>query len=150
MRLKLIRIYKGKEYTIGRLYVDGVYFCDTLEDTDRGLSSAMLHGTILKKKVPGKTAIPTGTYFIDMATVSPRFKSRKWAKPYGGRVPRLQGVRGFDGVLIHVGNTAGDTDGCILVGKNKVKGKVLDSTATYVKLFELLDKAEDYNTITIE
>ena len=150
MRLKLVRIFKGKEYTIGRLYIDGVYFCDTLEDTDRGLSSAMLHGTILKKKVPGKTAIPTGTYFIDMATVSPRFKSRKWAKPYGGRVPRLQGVRGFDGVLIHVGNTAGDTDGCILVGKNKVKGKVLDSTATYVKLFELLDKAEDYNTITIE
>ena len=150
MRLKLVRIFKGKDYTIGRLYVDGVYFCDTLEDTDRGLSSAMLHATILKKKVPGKTAIPTGTYLVDMATVSPRFKSRKWAKPYGGRVPRLQGVRGFEGVLIHVGNTAGDTDGCILVGKNKVKGKVLDSTATYLKLFELLDKAEDYNTITIE
>ena len=150
MRLKLVRIYKGKDYTIGRLYVDGVYFCDTLEDTDRGLSSAMTHYEIMVRKVKGKTAIPRGTYFIDMATVSPRFKSRKWAKPYGGRVPRLQGVRGFEGVLIHVGNTAGDTDGCILVGKNKVKGKVLDSTATYLKLFELLDKAEDYNTITIE
>ena len=149
MILKLVRIFKGKDYTIGRLYIDGVYFCDTLEDTDRGLSSAMLNGTILKKKVPGKTAIPTGTYFIDMATVSPRFKSRKWAKPYGGRVPRLQGVRGFDGVLIHVGNTAGDTEGCILVGKNKVKGKVLDSTNTYIELFEKMDAAKELITITI-
>ena len=149
MRLKLVRIFKGKDYTIGRLYIDGVYFCDTLEDTDRGLSSAMLHGTILKKKVPGKTAIPTGTYFVDMETVSPRFKSRKWAKPYGGRVPRLQGVRGFDGVLIHVGNTAGDTEGCILVGKNKVKGKVLDSTNTYIELFEKMDAAKELITITI-
>lgn len=150
MRLNLIRIYKGKDYTIGRLYIDGVYFCDTLEDTDRGLSSAMLLGTILKKKVPGKTAIPTGNYFVDMETVSPRFKSRKWAKPYGGRVPRLQGVRGFEGVLIHVGNTAGDSDGCILVGKNKVKGKVLDSTNTYVELFEKMDEAKELITISIQ
>lgn len=150
MRLTLKRLYKLTDYTIGRLYVDGVYFCDTLEDTDRGLTSAMRLGTIQRLKKPGKTAIPTGTYFVDMKTVSPKFKLRKWAKPYGGRVPRLQGVRGFDGILIHTGNTAADTDGCILVGKNKVKGKVVDSVETYTRLFELLDMAADYITIEIK
>ena len=150
MRLTLKRLYKLQDYTIGRLYVDGVYFCDTLEDTDRGLTSAMFLGTIQRLKRPGKTAIPSGTYFVDMKTVSPKFKLRKWAKPYGGRVPRLQGVRGFDGILIHPGNTAADTDGCIIVGKNKVKGKVVESVETYTQLFELLDLAADYITIEIK
>lgn len=150
MRLTLKRLYKLKDYTIGRLYVDGVYFCDTLEDTDRGLTSSMTPWEISCRKVKGKTAIPTGTYFVDMKTVSPKFKLRKWAKPYGGRVPRLQGVRGFDGILIHPGNTSADTDGCILVGKNKVKGKVVDSVETYTQLFELLDMAADYITIEIK
>lgn len=150
MRLTLKRLYKLTDYTIGRLFVDGVYFCDTLEDTDRGLTSAMLLGTIQRLKRPGKTAIPTGTYFVDMKTVSQKFKLRKWAKAYGGRVPRLQGVRGFDGILIHPGNTSADTDGCILVGKNKVKGKVVDSVETYTHLFELLDMAADYITIEIK
>lgn len=150
MRLELTRIYKGRDYTIGRLYVDGVYLCDTLEDTDRGLSSAMTSAEIKALKVFGKTAIPRGMYFVDMQTVSPRFRLRKWAKAHGGRVPRLQGVRGFDGVLIHPGNTAADTDGCILVGKNKVKGKVLDSTATYLELFKRMDEAKELITITIQ
>lgn len=150
MKLELIRRYRKSGYTIGRLYVDGVYFCDTLEDKDRGLTSAMTQYEVLVRKVKGKTAIPTGTYFVDMKTVSPKFKLRKWAKAYGGRVPRLQGVRGFDGILIHPGNTAADTDGCILVGKNKVKGKVVDSVETYTQLFELLDMAADYITIEIK
>lgn len=150
MKLKLKRRYKCNGYTIGSLYVEGKYFCDTIEDTDRGLTSAMLSGTILRLKKAGATAIPTGTYTVDMNTVSPKFKRCKWAKPYGGRVPRLLNVNGFAGVLIHVGNTADDTDGCILVGENKAKGKVLNSTETYVKLFELLDKATDEITITIE
>lgn len=149
MRLELTRIYKGRDYTIGRLYVDGVYLCDTLEDTDRGLSSAMREYEIRLRKVFGKTAIPTGTYFVDMQTVSPRFKSRKWAKCHGGRVPRLQGVRGFDGVLIHVGNTAADTEGCILVGRNTVKGKLTKSTETYTRLFDVMDTAAELITITI-
>lgn len=150
MRLTLKRTYKGKDYTIGHLYVDGVYFCDTLEDTDRDLSDAMTEREILSRKVAGKTAIPRGTYFVDTKTVSPRFKARKWAKANGGRVPRLQGVRGFVGVLIHPGNTAADTEGCILVGENKEKGKVLDSVETYARLFALLDKAPEYITIKIE
>lgn len=149
MRLELTRIYKGRDYTIGRLYVDGVYLCDTLEDTDRGLSSAMTSAEIKALKVFGKTAIPRGMYFVDMQTVSPRFRLRKWAKAHGGRVPRLQGVRGFDGVLIHPGNTASDTDGCILVGYNKAKGKVLESVAAYERLFALLDAAPELITLTI-
>lgn len=149
MRLELTRIFKGRDYTIGRLYVDGVYLCDTLEDTDRGLSSAMTSAEIKALKVFGKTAIPRGMYFVDMQTVSPRFRLRKWAKAHGGRVPRLQGVRGFDGVLIHPGNTAADTDGCILVGYNKAKGKVLDSVAAYERLFALLDAAPELITLTV-
>jgi hypothetical protein len=149
MRLELTRIYKGRDYTIGKLYVDGVYLCDTLEDTDRGLSSAMTSAEIKAIKVFGKTAIPRGMYFVDMQTVSPRFRLRKWAKAHGGRVPRLQGVRGFDGVLIHPGNTAADTDSCVLVGYNKAKGKVLDSVTAYERLFALLDAAPELITLTI-
>ena len=149
MRLELTRIAKRPTYTVGRLYVDGVYFCDTLEPTDRNLSSAMTAWEIQCRKVKGKTAIPRGTYFIDMTHVTEKFKARKWAKANGGRVPRLEGVRGFDGVLIHVGNTSEDTEGCILVGQNKQVGKVLNSTATYLRLFEMMDTAAEHITITI-
>ena len=149
MKIEVKRIYKGKDYTIGHLYVDGVFFCDTLEPTDRGLTSAMTPWEISCRKVKGKTAIPTGTYFIDMKTVSDRFKGRKWAKAHGGRVPRLQGVKGFSAVLMHVGNSEHDTEGCILVGWNKAKGKVLNSTEAYMRLFDMMDKASEHITITI-
>lgn len=149
MKIDVQRIYKGKDYTIGHLYVDGVFFCDTLEPTDRGLKSTMTPWEVSCRKVKGKTAIPTGTYFVDMQTVSPRFKTRKWAKAHGGRIPRLQGVSGFDGVLIHVGNTAADTEGCILVGYNKAKGKVLNSTDAYLRLFDMMDAASELVTITV-
>ena len=82
---------------------------------------------IKKIKVPNETAIPTGTYDITLNVISPRFKDRAWAKPYNGKLPRILNVLGFDGVLIHPGNTQNDTSGCILVGKNKSVGKVLDS-----------------------
>ena len=82
---------------------------------------------INNKKVYGETAVPTGTYKVDMNTVSPKFKSRTWAKPYGGKLPRLVLVPGYDGVLIHPGNKAEDTLGCILVGENKAVGQVLNS-----------------------
>lgn len=151
MKLELIRRYCGNSYTIGSLLVDGVKFCDTLEDTDRGLKSSMTLQEIKANKVKGKTAIPTGIYHIDMDTVSPRFKARSWAKPYGGRVPRLQGVKGFDGVLIHPGNNAKDTEGCILVGRNTVVGGLTDSVKTYKKLMSLLVAARDRGeAITIE
>lgn len=141
MELNLKRKYKDPKYTIGDLYINDKLFCNTIEDTDRGLKDSMTLTDIKAKKVYGQTAIPTGTYEIDMNTVSPKFKSRSWAKPYGGKLPRLIDVKGFDGVLIHVGNTAEDSLGCILVGKNTVKGKVKESTTTFNKLMTLLLKA---------
>ena len=116
------RIFKGPDYTIGKLYIDGKYFCDTMEDTVRAPGV----------KIPGKTAIPAGKYKIKL-TESLRF---------GRLMPRLENVPGFTGVLIHSGNTAEDTEGCILVGKNRVKGKVLDSRETFARLFKLLFVSE--------
>lgn len=142
MKLLLKRIAKKSTYTIGKLYVDNVYFCDTLEDTDRGLTSKMNIDQITKIKVYGKTAIPTGTYKVNMNIVSPKFKDRSWAKPYGGKIPRLENVSGYEGVLIHVGNTANDTSGCILVGQNKIVGQVINSTDTFNKLMQKL-KGQD-------
>lgn len=142
MKLLLRRIFKGPSYTIGKLFINGVYECDTLEDQDRGLTSQMSLEEIKAKKVYGVTAIPTGTYSINMTTVSPKFKDRAWAKPYKGILPRLENVKGYEGVLIHVGNKAGDTLGCILVGENKVKGQVINSTATFYELMTVLLKAQ--------
>ena len=149
MKLLLKRIAKMEKYTIGKLYIDGKYFSDTLEDTDRNLTSTMSKDEIAKVKVYGKTAIPTGTYVVDMNTVSPKFGKRSWAQPYKGKVPRLQNVPGYEGVLIHPGNTADDTSGCILVGRNKVKGQVVESQKTFHSLMNILKKDNNI-TITIE
>ena len=133
MRILLQRHALKAGYTIGRMEVNGRYFCDTLEDTDRGLSEEMSEDEIAALKVKGATAIPTGTYRIDMQTRSPRF----------GRVlPRLVSVKGYAGVLIHSGNTAADTEGCILVGENRERGKVLNSRATLESLLVFLRAAQ--------
>ena len=154
MELKLIRKEKEANYTIGDLFVNGILFSQTLEDKDRGLTQDMPLEEIKAKKIYGKTAIPTGTYEIDMNTVSPKFKDRSWAKPYGGKLPRLIGVKGFDGVLCHPGNTSESTSGCLLVGKNSIKGMVTDSTRTFHALmskFLLPAKVQgEHITITIE
>lgn len=150
MELKLDRKYKKPNYTIGKLYINDKYFCDTIEDTDRGLKDSMSESEIKLKKVYSKTAIPTGTYEIVMNTISPKFKNRSWAKPYGGKLPRLLNVKGFDGVLIHVGNKPEDSLGCILVGKNNIKGQVTESTITFNKLMkELLQAHLKKEQITI-
>lgn len=153
MKLLLKRIAKQKTYTIGKLYINGVYECDTLEDTDRGLSNDMSIDEIKKKKEYGQTAIPTGSYEVTMNVVSPKFRNRSWAKPYNGKLPRLIDVPGYEGVLIHVGNKPEDTLGCLLVGQNKIKGQVVNSTATFHKLMEKLIEANEKNekiSITIE
>ena len=153
MKLTLKRTFKGPQYTIGKLYVNGVYECDTLEDTDRGLYETQSLLEIQSKKVYGQTAIPYGTYKIDMNTVSPKFKDRSWAKPYKGILPRLENVKGYEGVLIHVGNDQEATSGCILVGENRIKGKVINSTACFYALMTTLLKARDIGEsieITIE
>ena len=142
MELKLRRIAKKNGYTIGKLSIDGKYFCDTLEDSDRELSSSMSLDVLKKKKLAHITAIPTGRYEVTMSVISPRLSKSKFYQQFGGgRVPRLLNVPAFDGILIHCGNTAKDTDGCILVGKNKQVGMVLDSKITYSNLYPLLEAA---------
>ena len=149
MKLLLKRIAKRDTYTIGKLYIDDKYFADTLEDTDRGLTNSMSREQIAKIKVYGETAIPTGTYNIDMNTVSAKFKNRSWASPYKGKIPRLRNVPGYEGVLIHPGTTSKDTLGCILVGKNTSKGMITQSQATFHQLMSVLTKGTNI-TITIE
>ena len=128
MELELKRIAHKQDYTIGRLYVNGQRFCDTLEDYDR-----LYFGGV---KVKGQTAIPAGRYEVLLNSYSPRFGQKE---PYRslsrGCVPLINGVPGFSGVRIHVGNTASDTEGCILVGQNKQVGKVLNSRETYIRLW---------------
>lgn len=140
MELLLKRIFRGDKYTIGHLYIDGNYYCDVLEDVDRELSNDMSEEEIKKIKVYGKTAIPTGRYKIEV-TYSPKFKRY---------LPILLNVRGFSGIRIHSGNTAEDTLGCLLVGFNKEKGKVLNSRVTSDKLTALLRNCEEEIHITIE
>ena len=132
MRLILKRLYLKTDYTIGKLYMDGKYFCDTLEDQVRDLTK--------ERKIPGRTAIPAGVYEI-VVNVSPRFKRK---------LPRLLDVPGFEGILIHRGNTAEDTAGCILVGENRERGKVINSTRYEVQLTGILDRAQEPGEITIE
>ena len=133
IHLTLIRSYPKQDYTIGLLYAKGRYFSASLEDSDRGLLQTMPLEEIKRLKIPGKTAIPKGTYRIRL-TVSEKFKNRAWAKPYGGLVPLVEDVPGYTGIRIHPGNTAKDTDGCILPGQNLKPGMVLNSTVTYRKL----------------
>ena len=131
MNIQLKRIAKKKTYTVGKLYLDGVYFCDTIEDKDRGLNQTMSINDIKKKKVYGKTAIPTGTYKI-VIDYSNRFKKN---------MAHILNVPGYEGIRIHTGNSAKDSLGCIIVGKNKVVGKVIESRNTYNQLFPILQKA---------
>lgn len=135
MNIVIDRKWKKDTYTIGNLYINEVLFSNTLEDKDRGLTSAMALEEIGKKKIYGQTAIPIGTYEVKM-TYSNRFNSRVWGKKYGGKVPELLNVKGFGGVRIHPGNKAADTLGCILVGKNSAVGMVTNSQTYYFKLLD--------------
>lgn len=123
MNLRIKRIYGDAEYTVGRLYADGTYVCDTLENCLRDFGV----------KVPGKTAVPAGKYKV-VLNRSPRFKRV---------LPLLIDVPNFEGVRIHTGNSVRDTQGCLLVGYNRVKGKVLDSRAAFKRLYGLLQAAEE-------
>lgn len=137
MRISVKRIALKEGYTIGKMYLDGLYFCDTIEDKDRGLRQTMPLTEIQRIKVMHKTAIPSGIYSV-ILNVSPS---------KGRLLPRLLDVPGFDGILIHRGNTADDSSGCIIVGENKVPGKVINSTGYEDKLVEILKRE---SRITIE
>lgn len=137
MKILIERLWKKDTYTIGKLYVDNVFFSNTLEDKDRGLTSNMSLAEIKKIKVASTTAIPTGTYNVRMDIVSPKYSKKEWfvKNCHGAKMPRLENVPGYEGVLIHAGNTAADTDGCILVGKNDVKGMVTKSKDYFLQLY---------------
>lgn len=133
MKIKVERKARKSRYTIGKVYVDGKYFCDSLEDTDRGVSQDMpftstggsagywMDGGKRVEKVYGKTAIPTGKYAAC---------SYYWPK-FGCYVVQLLRVPGFLGILMHNGTTEDNTEGCILLGKNNVVGR-LDSSRLYM------------------
>lgn len=146
----LKRIYKGENYTIGHIYIDGEYICDSIEDKDRGLTDQMSEQDIKKTKVVNETAIPTGTYKLTLDVVSPKFIQKLYYYNFcKGKLPRLLGVKGFNGILIHKGNTQKDSSGCIIVGYNKEKGKVINSQEAFEKLYKRLEQSRN-KTITIE
>lgn len=138
MELTLIRKFKGPTYTIGDLGIDGKFFCNTIEDTVRELPATCPdtprgRSCTCKEKIYARTAIPAGQYRITLE-YSPRFKRR---------MPYLHDVPHFLGILIHSGNTETDSAGCIIVGENTVKGKVLNSRATFQRLYALLEKEKE-------
>ena len=142
MEIRINRIARKERYTIGNMYVDDTYFCDTLEDADRELTDTMEIDEILAMKVKAQTAIPTGKYDV-ILTFSQRFRRV---------LPLLLSVKGYEGVRIHPGNTNKDTEGCLLVGENKAKGQVLNSRATFEKLMSVLlgcEKKKEKVAITI-
>lgn len=144
MNLKVERRWRKATYTIGILSIDGVRFCETLEDTDRGLNEAMTTSEIRSKKIYGETAIPLGTYPVVMDVRSPKYASVKWYKDLcDGKMPRVSGVKGFEGILIHPGNGPLDTLGCLLVGRNTVVGGLTKSRETFKALYEKLSEAHN-------
>lgn len=143
MKITVKRIAKKPKYTIGKMYLNDRYFCDTIEDTDRGLTSEMSVEEIKSKKVYAQTAIPTGEYDV-MITYSPKYQRM---------MPLICNVKGYEGIRIHSGNTEKDTEGCIIVGKNTVVGAVTSSRDTYRELFNILEHASKVSepiTIKIE
>ena len=139
MKLSLRRKFKGSRYTIGDLSIDGTFFCNTIEDVIRKLPDSCPNTSRwipckCKEKVYARTGIPTGTY-------------RSIVRSSSARCRTCTVVPHFLGILIHWGNTEDDSGGCIIVGENSVKGKVINSRATFKKLYALLEKEKD---ITIE
>ena len=142
MKLTLNRKFRGSTYTIGDLSINGKFFCNTIEDTVRKLPAVCPNtpngcSSTCKEKIYARTAIPAGTYKVTLQ-YSPKYKKK---------MPYLHDVPHFLGILIHSGNTEVDSAGCIIVGNNVVKGKVLESRATFQKLYSILESAAD---ITIQ
>lgn len=130
MELLLERKYLKSNYTIGELYINNKFFCNTLEDCVRDINK---NGTFDcgEFKIKGHTAIPYGKYEVNI-TYSPKFKRD---------LPLLLNVPFFEGIRIHRGNTHKDSSGCILVGENTKKGMVLNSTKYELEIIKLIKDA---------
>lgn len=134
MELLLERKYLKSNYTIGKLSINGKFFCNTLEDCVRDINK---NGTFDcgEFKISGHTAIPYGEYEVKV-TYSPKFKRE---------LPLLLNVKHFEGIRIHRGNTEKDSSGCILPGENKQKGKVFNSTKYELELTRLIKDCNSKN-----
>jgi len=144
MNIKVERIYNNSNYCISHIYVDGEYVCDGIEDTDRMLNNEMTLGEIMKIKVPRKTAIPTGKYRLTLNVVSPKFQKYKYYMFFcSAKMPRVLNVPGYEGILIHKGVDQNSSAGCLIVGYNKIKGKVINSQEAFEKLYEILKVAKN-------
>ena len=144
MELIIDRKYKKHNYTISNLYINNKWLCNVLEDADRGLDNSMCIDEILELKKPNITAIPKGTYEITLDVISSKYSKVQFYKDVcNGKVPRLKNVKGFDGILIHAGNTDKDTSGCLLVGLNKVKGQVINSKDIFKNLYKILEESNN-------
>ena len=146
MELIVDRKWKKQSYTISNLTIDGKWFCNVLEDKDRSLDSSMSIAKIRELKRPLITAIPRGTYEITLDIISPKYCTNSFYKQVcNGKVPRLLNVKGFEGILIHVGDGPRGADlssGCLLCGYNKVKGQLRDGKEVFKKLYSLLKEAK--------
>lgn len=143
LELKVARLWPKPGYTIGRLFVDDKLFCNTLEDEDRGLKQTDDIKDIRSRKLFGETAIPYGRYRVDVRSRSPKYARIDWYyRLNGGRMPRLVDVPGYEGILIHPGNTAADSLGCILVGANTARGMLTSSKDTFARLDAVLRQAD--------
>ena len=141
-KITIDRKCKKEDYTIGKLYIDGKYICNTCEDTDRGLDERMDLQMIKTRKIPTRTAIPIGTYEVRMDIVSNKYsKYEYYQKVCNGKVPRLMGVKGFEGILIHCGEHAGWSSGCILVGDNTKKGRLTNTQERFEEIYKILLEA---------
>lgn len=129
MEILLQRTKKTEDYTEGKLFVDGVYVCDTIEDAERGLDQSMSEEEITEKKVYEKTAIPTGRYKVTI----------DWSNKFGKMLIHILNVKGFDGIRVHSGNSAGDSFGCVLVGLRTSNGWVSSSRKTYAILHKMVE-----------
>ena len=125
MHVDIIRYRSSDRSTFGKLYIDGIYQCYTLEDAYRA------------QKVDGETRIPSGTYVLDLR-VSPRFTPK-----YGHKMIWVKDVPNFEYILIHCGNTVKDTEGCILVGEAIIEsnGVLLNSRSAYNNFYPLIANA---------
>jgi len=140
MRIQVIRQTLLSDRTLGKMYIDGIYFCDTLEDTDRGLLDAMSFSEIAAIKIYGRTAIPKGTYKVIL----------NFSNKFQKYMPLLLNTKGFGGIRIHNGISPEHTLGCILVGQPGPNNGLVNSKSTFAKLMGILNSVDKKQSIIIE